>query len=110
VSRDKVADLRQPETVAEAHQRVSPVEMARTLSEVKDTLQSYETTTLAEVAATLAEAAESLAHSARKLHDMRGEEWTPAAASSPLTPPGCALWPFPTVCSRPQKTPSRPQT
>ena len=35
---------------------------------------------------------------------------TPAAASSPLTPPGCVLWPSPTVRSLPQKMPSRLQT
>jgi hypothetical protein len=49
--------------------------MARTLSEVKDALRSYETTALAGVAATLAEAAESLARTARELHEMSREEW-----------------------------------
>jgi hypothetical protein len=78
VVRDKVADLRQPETAAGSHQRVSPLEMARTLSEVKDALQSYEMATLAGVAATLAEAAESLAYTARELHEIRGEEWMDA--------------------------------
>src|ERR671917_553688 len=33
----------------------------------------------------------------------------PATASSPLTPPGCALWPSLTLRSLPQKRPSRPQ-
>jgi hypothetical protein len=78
VSRDKVADLRQPETVAEAHQRVSPVEMARTLSEVKDTLQSYETTALADVAAMLAGVAESLARTAGVLKEISPDEWMDA--------------------------------
>jgi excisionase family DNA binding protein len=72
---DKKANLRQPETVAEARQRASPAEMALTLSEVKDALQGYETTALAGVAATLAEAAQILARTARELHKMSREEW-----------------------------------
>jgi hypothetical protein len=75
MSRDKAANLRQSETVAEAGQRVSPSPLARTLSEVKDILRRYEATALADVAQTLAEAAESLAHTARELHEMRSEEW-----------------------------------
>ncbi len=79
------ANLRQPKTVAEAGQGVSPAEVARTLSEVKDALRSYETTALAGLAATLAEAAESLARTARVLHEMSREEWMdPDAAASYL--------------------------
>ncbi len=61
------------------------MEMSRTLFEVKNALQSYETTALAEVAATLAEVAESLARTARELHLMNREEWmTPDQASRHL--------------------------
>ena len=56
--------------------------MARTLSDVKDALQSYEMTTLAGVAATLAEAAESLARTARELHEMSPDEWMDAEAAA----------------------------
>jgi hypothetical protein len=59
--------------------------MARTLSEVKDALQSYEATALADVAATLTEVAESLARTARELHVMNREEWmTPDQAADHL--------------------------
>ena len=78
MSRDKAANLRHPGTVAEAGQRGSPAQIARTLSEVNDILRSYETTALADVAATLAEAAQSLASTARKLHEMGREEWMDA--------------------------------
>ncbi len=56
--------------------------MARTLSEVKDALRSYETTALAGVAATLAEAAESLARTARELHELSREEWMDSDAAA----------------------------
>jgi hypothetical protein len=57
----------------------------RTLSEVKDTLRSYEMTVLADVAATLTEVAESLAHTAHELHKMSREEWmTPDQAAGHL--------------------------
>jgi Helix-turn-helix domain len=56
--------------------------MARTLSEVKDALRSYESTALAGVAATLAEAAESLARTSRELHEMSREEWMDAEAAA----------------------------
>src|SRR3712207_1955078 len=61
------------------------MEPARTLSEVKDALRSYETTALADVAATLTEVAESLARTARELHLMNREEWmTPDQAARHL--------------------------
>jgi hypothetical protein len=85
MSRETAANLRQSETVAEARRPVSPAQMTRTLSEVKDALQSYETTALADVAATLAEVAESLARTARELHVMNREEWmTPDQAARHL--------------------------
>ena len=56
--------------------------MARTLSEVKDVLQSYETAALADVAATLAEVAESLARTARDLRETSREEWMDAEAAA----------------------------
>jgi hypothetical protein len=88
VSREESAYLRQPKTVAEARQTFSPAEIARTLSEVKDALQSYETTALGDVAATLAEVAESLARTARELHAMNHEEWmTPDQAACHLNCP-----------------------
>jgi excisionase family DNA binding protein len=54
------------------------VEMARTLSEVKDALQSYETTALADVAAMLAGVAESLARTSRVLKEISPDEWMDA--------------------------------
>jgi excisionase family DNA binding protein len=78
VSREAATSLRQTETVAETHRIVSPAEMARKLSEVKDALRTYETTALADVAAMLAEAAQSLASTARELHEMSREEWMDA--------------------------------
>jgi hypothetical protein len=59
--------------------------MARTLSEINDSLQRYEATALADVAATLAKVAESLAHTARELHVTNREEWmTPDQAARHL--------------------------
>jgi hypothetical protein len=85
MSRETAANLRQSETVAEARRPVSPAQMTRTLSEVKDALRSYETTALADVAATLTEVAESLARTARELHVMNREEWmTPDQAARHL--------------------------
>ncbi len=85
MSRETTANLRQPETVAEAKQRVSPAEMVQVLTEVEDLLRSYETTALADVAKMLAEVAESLARTARELHLMNREEWmTPDQASRHL--------------------------
>ena len=85
MSRERAAHPRRPDSVAEARRRVSPTETARTLSEVKDALRSYETTALADVAATLTEVAESLARTARELHLMNREEWmTPDQAASHL--------------------------
>ena len=57
---------------------VSPAEIARQLSEVKDALRTYETTALADVAAMLAEAAQSLASTACELHEMSREDWMDA--------------------------------
>ncbi len=54
------------------------MEMSRTLSEVKNALESYETTALADVAATLAEVAESLARTASVLREISPEEWMDA--------------------------------
>ena len=54
---------------------VSPVEMARTLSEVKDALRSYETMALADVATTPAEVADSLAITAMALKKLSPNDW-----------------------------------
>jgi hypothetical protein len=82
----RAANPRRPDSVAEARRRVSPTESARALSEVKDTLRSYETTALADVAASLAEVAESLARTVRELHVMNREEWmTPDQAARHLS-------------------------
>ena len=75
MSRETAASLRRTEPVAETYRMVSPAEMARQLSEVKEALRTYETTALADVAAMLAEAAQSLASTARELHEMSREEW-----------------------------------
>ena len=85
MSRDKATNLRQLETIAEAPQRVSSAQMTRTLSEVKDALQGFETVALADVATTLAEVAESLARTAHELRVMSCEEWmTPDQAARHL--------------------------
>jgi hypothetical protein len=59
--------------------------MARTLSEINDSLQRYEATALADVAATLADVAESLPRTAREFQVMNREEWmTPDEAARHL--------------------------
>ena len=78
MNRETAASLRRTEIVAETHRKVSPAEMARKLSEIKDALRSYETMALADVAATLSEAAQSLARTAQELHEMGREEWMDA--------------------------------
>jgi hypothetical protein len=85
VSRERAAHPRRLDSVAEARRRDSQTQTARTLSEVKDALQRFETTALGDVAATLAEVAESLARTARELHMMSCEEWmTPDQAARHL--------------------------
>jgi hypothetical protein len=61
-----------------AERVTSSAEVARTLSETRDTLRQYETSALADIAQTLSEVAESLAHTTRELAVIRREEWLDA--------------------------------
>jgi hypothetical protein len=56
----------------------SSAEVARTLSETRETLRQFETSALADVARTLSEVVESLAQTTRVLSAVRREEWVDA--------------------------------
>lgn len=56
----------------------SSAEMARALSETRETLRQFETSALADVARTLSEITESLAQTTSELAATRREEWVDA--------------------------------
>lgn len=56
----------------------SPAQMARALSEARDTLRHFETSALTEVTHTLSEITESLAQTTAELAATRREEWVDA--------------------------------
>lgn len=56
----------------------SSAEMARTLSETRETLRQFETSALVDVARTLSEITESLAQTTADLAATRREEWVDA--------------------------------
>jgi hypothetical protein len=59
----------------------SSVEVARTLSEIREVLRQFETSALADVARTLSEVAESSAQTTREISAPRGDEWVDAEAA-----------------------------
>lgn len=58
--------------------RTSSADMARALSETRDTLRHFETSALTEVAHTLSEVTERLAQTTAELAATRREEWVDA--------------------------------
>jgi hypothetical protein len=56
----------------------SSAEVAKTLSETRETLRQFETSALADVARTLSEVAESLARTTTELAAAKREEWLDA--------------------------------
>lgn len=54
------------------------MEMAKTLSETRETLRQFETSALADVAYTLSEITENLARTTRELAAVKREEWLDA--------------------------------
>ena len=65
-------------TLSKVHHASSPAEVARVLSEARDTLRHFETSALTEVAHTLSEVTESLAQTTAELAATRREEWVDA--------------------------------
>lgn len=64
--------------LAEVDRASSPAEMAKTLSEARNTLRHFETSALTEVAHTLSEVTERLAQTTSELAATRREEWVDA--------------------------------
>lgn len=64
--------------LAEVDRTSSSTEMARALSETRDTLRHFETSALTDVAHTLSEVTERLAQTTAELAATRREEWVDA--------------------------------
>lgn len=64
--------------LAEVERTSSPADMARALSEARDTLRHFETSALTDVAQTLSEITESLAQTTAEIAATRREEWVDA--------------------------------
>ncbi len=65
-------------TLVDVARTSSSAEMARALSEARDTLRHFETSALTDVAQTLSDVAESLAQTTTQLAAIRREEWVDA--------------------------------